>query len=79
MTDEQRIQRGYRASHLINSEAFPECIAELNRLLHGAIETFPDDNPDKVMPIVRQLRAIRAIETKLASWAADGERLSRQK
>ena len=77
MSDEDKVMRGQRAGMLIQSEAYQEVITEIREMLHLALDNQPTDDNDIVMPIVRQLRAVKAIETKLLAWEQDGARIGR--
>ena len=75
MTDTDHIiRRGMAAGDILRSEAITEAFDEMKGNLHAQIDAMQQDDSENVMAIVRQIRAIRCLRSKLESWEQQGRR-----
>jgi len=74
-TSQEKIQRGLRAEKLLREEVFDEAIADLRSVLYSELETFTTDDPAPVMAIMRQLRGLRHLRSRLEGWKSEARTL----
>ena len=68
LSDQEKIDRGARAAVLLNDPCFDEVLTDLCVSLHNGLDHMPTSDPDPIMQIVNQVRAVRNIRPKLESW-----------
>ena len=73
-TTEEVIRLGVAAKLLLEDEAVQAVFQDMKAGLYSALDSMASDNEKDVMAIVRQLRAIRAIRSRLDSLRQAGER-----
>lgn len=75
LTDAQKVDRGNRAAVLLGEDVYRLCMEDVYQCLHTALDNIPTDSAEQVMSIIRQLRVIKTINTKLEGWASEARRL----
>jgi len=71
MSPEERQQRGANANALIQTSSYGKCIQDMYDSLHEGLDCLPTDDPLPAMSILRQLRSLRLLDTKLRAWAKE--------
>ncbi len=71
LTDDEKVQRGFRAEHLLSSGIFDEALTDIKSVLHASLETFVTDEAEPVMAVMRQLRALRHVRGRLEGWVSE--------
>ena len=79
LTDEEKVLRGIRAENVLKCEGFEEVMGELRETLLLAVEQTQVDDPEPVMAITRQLRAVRQIRGKLEAWVSEARTIQMQR
>jgi len=73
-SDEEKIRLGLGARMLLESEAVQAVFEDLRENLLNNVEYTKTDNPDEVMPLTRQLRALRVLRGQLDTYVQTGKR-----
>jgi type VI protein secretion system component VasF len=76
LTNSEIIERGQRASVLLNSESYLQCIEDMYSCLHLGFDGLQTDDADSAMAIVRQLRSLRTLNSKFETWSQESKRLT---
>jgi len=76
LTNSELIERGQRASVLLNSDSYVQCVQDMYDCLHLGFDGLHTDDSDCAMSIVRQLRSLRTLNSKFESWSQESKRLS---
>lgn len=77
LTDEERVLRGQRARAVRQDKTIQEALEEIHSVLHLQLDNMPTNDANAMVSLVSQLRAIKALNTKLESWDTEGARIER--
>ncbi len=76
LTNNELIERGQRASVLLNSASYIQCVQDMYDCLHLGFDGLHTDDANSAMSIVRQLRSLRTLNSKFETWSQESKRLS---
>lgn len=75
LSDEEITVRGQKARELRHNQSFIDIFCHIRENLHSFFDTQSADDPVQLVSVSQQLRALRVIEAKLASWESEARRI----